>query len=227
MSGLTMLLPHGYEGQGPEHSSGRIERFLQMAAEDNIQIANCTTPANYFHLLRRQMLRKFRKPLIVFTPKSLLRHKKAVSILDDFNEKSGFQKIITYAVNKNNNKIERVVFCSGKIYYDILEKMHKDEEKKTAIIRIEQVYPFPKDLVSNYIREYKNAKFFWCQEEPKNMGVWFFCRPIIQNILDETKIKNSKLFYAGRKESASTATGLFKRHEIEQNEIINSIFTEV
>ncbi len=227
MSGLTMLLPHGYEGQGPEHSSGRIERFLQMAAEDNIQIANCTTPANYFHLLRRQMLRKFRKPLIVFTPKSLLRHKKAVSILDDFNEKSGFQKIITYAVNKNNNKIERVVFCSGKIYYDILEKMNKNEEKKTAIIRIEQVYPFPKDLVSNYIREYKNAKFFWCQEEPKNMGAWFFCRPIIQNILDETKIKNSKLFYAGRKESASTATGLFKRHEIEQNEIINSIFTEV
>ncbi len=227
MSGLIMLLPHGYEGQGPEHSSGRIERFLQMAAEDNIQIANCTTPANYFHLLRRQMLRKFRKPLIVFTPKSLLRHKKAVSILDDFNEKSGFQKIITYAVNKNNNKIERVVFCSGKIYYDILEKMNKDEDKKTAIIRIEQVYPFPKDLVSNYIREYKNAKFFWCQEEPKNMGAWFFCRPIIQNILDETKIKNSKLFYAGRKESASTATGLFRRHEIEQNEIINSIFTEV
>ncbi len=226
MSGLTMLLPHGYEGQGPEHSSGRIERFLQMAAEDNIQISNCTTPANYFHLLRRQMLRKFRKPLIIFTPKSLLRHKEAISNLDDFNEKSKFKKIIIDNNQKNASKVDKVVFCSGKIYYDILEKMNKNLLEKTILIRIEQIYPFPEDLLSKHIRDYKNAKFYWCQEEPKNMGAWSFCSPILRSILERNKFKNNKIFYAGRKESASTATGLFKRHVVEQNDLINTIFAK-
>jgi len=226
MSGLTMLLPHGYEGQGPEHSSARIERFLQTAAEDNIQIVNCTTPANYFHVLRRQMLRKFRKPLIIFTPKSLLRHKEAVSNLDDFIEESKFLKIIIDNKKTKNDQIEKVIFCSGKVYYDIKEKINKDEESKYVIIRLEQIYPFPQKLIFESISNYINAKFIWCQEEPKNMGAWTFIKPYIKKILDDGNFKNKKIFYAGRKESASTATGLFKRHVIEQEELINSLFIE-
>jgi 2-oxoglutarate dehydrogenase E1 component len=226
MSGLTMLLPHGYEGQGPEHSSARIERFLQTAAEDNIQIVNCTTPANYFHVLRRQMLRKFRKPLIIFTPKSLLRHKEAVSNLDDFIEESKFLKIIIDNKKTKNDQIEKVIFCSGKVYYDIKEKINKDEESKYVIIRLEQIYPFPQKLIFESISNYINAKFIWCQEEPKNMGAWTFIKPYIKKILDDGNFKNKKIFYAGRKESASTATGLFKRHIIEQEELINSLFIE-
>ncbi len=227
MSGLTLLLPHGYEGQGPEHSSGRIERFLQMAAEDNIQVVNCTTPSNYFHVLRRQMLRKFRKPLIIFTPKSLLRHKEAVSELSDFSEVSKFKKIIIFGKQENKNKVERVIFCSGKIFYDIKERFNKEEQEKTIIIRLEQIYPFPKELILEKIKEYKSSKYFWCQEEPENMGAWFFISPLIQNLLEKNKFKNTKLHYAGRKSSASTATGLFKRHEVEQDELINSIFGNI
>ena len=226
MSGLTMLLPHGYEGQGPEHSSARIERFLQTAAEDNIQIVNCTTPANYFHVLRRQMLRKFRKPLIIFTPKSLLRHKEAVSDLDEFIEDSKFMKIIINSKKIKSDQVEKVIFCSGKIYYDIKEKINKDEEVKYIIIRLEQLYPFPKKLIYENISNYLNAKFIWCQEEPKNMGAWTFIAPHIKKILDDGKFNNKEIFYAGRKESASTATGLFKRHVIEQEELINSLFIE-
>jgi 2-oxoglutarate dehydrogenase E1 component len=223
MSGLTILLPHGYEGQGPEHSSGRVERFLQMAAEDNIQIVNCTTPSNYFHVLRRQMLRKFRKPLIIFTPKSLLRHKEAVSDLVDFTEESKFQKIIVNADNINSS-VKRVIFCTGKIYYDIKEKINKEEQTKTVIIRVEQLYPFPKELILESIKDYKEAYFVWCQEEPQNMGAWFFVFSEISEILEKNNFKNKKLYYSGRKSSASTATGLFKRHVIEQEELINSLF---
>ena len=223
MSGLTILLPHGYEGQGPEHSSGRVERFLQMAAEDNIQLVNCTTPSNYFHVLRRQMLRKFRKPLIIFTPKSLLRHKEAVSDLVDFTEESKFQKIIVNADNINSS-VTKVIFCTGKVYYDIKEKINKEEETKTVIIRVEQLYPFPKELILESIKDYKEAYFVWCQEEPQNMGAWFFVSSEISEILEKNNFKNNKLYYSGRKSSASTATGLFKRHVIEQEELINSLF---
>ena len=225
MSGLTILLPHGYEGQGPEHSSGRVERFLQMAAEDNIQVVNCTTPSNYFHVLRRQMLRKFRKPLIIFTPKSLLRHKEAVSDLVDFTEESKFQKIIVNADNINSS-VKRVIFCTGKVYYDIKEKINKEEQTKTLIIRIEQLYPFPKELILESIKDYKEAYFVWCQEEPQNMGAWFFVSSEISEILEKNNFKNKKLYYSGRKSSASTATGLFKRHVIEQEELINSLFRD-
>ena len=225
MSGLTILLPHGYEGQGPEHSSGRVERFLQMAAEDNIQVVNCTTPSNYFHVLRRQMLRKFRKPLIIFTPKSLLRHKEAVSDLVDFTEESKFQKIIVNGNNKNS-LVKRVIFCTGKVYYDIKEKINKEEQTKTVIIRIEQLYPFPKELILESIKDYKEAYFVWCQEEPQNMGAWFFVSSEISEILEKNNFKNKKLYYSGRKSSASTATGLFKRHVIEQEELINSLFRD-
>ena len=225
MSGLTILLPHGYEGQGPEHSSGRVERFLQMAAEDNIQVVNCTTPSNYFHVLRRQMLRKFRKPLIIFTPKSLLRHKEAVSDLVDFTEESKFQKIIVNADNINSS-VKRVIFCTGKVYYDIKEKINKEEQTKTVIIRVEQLYPFPKELILESIKDYKEAYFVWCQEEPQNMGAWFFVSSEISEILEKNNFKNKKLYYSGRKSSASTATGLFKRHVIEQEELINSLFRD-
>ena len=225
MSGLTILLPHGYEGQGPEHSSGRVERFLQMAAEDNIQVVNCTTPSNYFHVLRRQMLRKFRKPLIIFTPKSLLRHKEAVSDLVDFTEESKFQKIIVNADNINSS-IKRVIFCTGKVYYDIKEKINKEEQAKTVIIRVEQLYPFPKELILESIKDYKEAYFIWCQEEPQKMGAWFFVFSEISEILEKNNFKNKKLYYSGRKSSASTATGLFKRHVIEQEELINSLFRD-
>jgi len=225
MSGLTILLPHGYEGQGPEHSSGRVERFLQMAAEDNIQVVNCTTPSNYFHVLRRQMLRKFRKPLIIFTPKSLLRHKEAVSDLVDFTEESKFQKIIVSADNINSS-VKRVIFCTGKVYYDIKEKINKEEQTQTVIIRVEQLYPFPKELILESIKDYKEAYFVWCQEEPQNMGAWFFVSSEIVEILEKNNFKNKKLYYSGRKSSASTATGLFKRHVIEQEELINSLFRD-
>ena len=221
MSGVTILLPHGYEGQGPEHSSARIERYLQMAAEDNIQVVNCTTPANYFHVLRRQMLRKFRKPLIIFTPKSLLRKKEAVSKLDDMGENKKFKKIIVDGENKN---IKKVIFCSGKIFYDIREKINNEQLSTTLIIRIEQLYPFPSDLLIEELKKCENASFFWCQEEPKNMGPWYFIQPLLLKLLNDAKVNNQYLKYVGRKESASTATGLFKKHLEEQDKIIETLF---
>ena len=221
MSGVTILLPHGYEGQGPEHSSARIERYLQMAAEDNIQVVNCTTPANYFHVLRRQMLRKFRKPLIIFTPKSLLRKKEAVSKLDDMGENKKFKKIIVEGENKN---IKKVIFCSGKIFYDIREKINNEQLSTTLIIRIEQLYPFPSDLLIEELKKCENASFFWCQEEPKNMGPWYFIQPLLIKLLNDAKVNNQYLKYVGRKESASTATGLFKKHLEEQDKIIETLF---
>ncbi len=226
MSGLTMLLPHGYEGQGPEHSSARIERFLQMAAEDNIQIINCTTPSNYFHVLRRQMLRKFRKPLIIFTPKSLLRHKEAVSDLEEFTETNNFRKIIVNSVSTNKDSIEKVIFCSGKVFYDIKEKMKEEENAKIVIVRLEQLFPFPEEIIFEGIKKFINAKFYWCQEEPKNMGAWTFVSPIIKKILLRGNFINKECIYAGRIEAASTATGLYKRHIIEQEEFIKFVLND-
>ena len=223
MSGITILLPHGYEGQGPEHSSARIERYLQMAAEDNIQIINCTTPANYFHVLRRQMLRKFRKPLIIFTPKSLLRNKEAVSKIEDMAETTKFNKIIIDG-DKKNKKVTKVVFCSGKIFYDIKEKMNNEQANSMLIIRLEQLYPFPSEILEEAIKNFNHASFIWCQEEPKNMGAWPFLQPLLIELLYNAKIENQMIKYVGRKESASTATGLFKKHVEEQSKILEELF---
>ncbi len=220
MSGVTILLPHGYEGQGPEHSSARIERYLQSAAEDNIQVVNCTTPANYFHVLRRQMLRKFRKPLIIFTPKSLLRNKEAVSKIEDMGENQKFQKVLVYGGGQN---IKKVVFCSGKIFYDIKEKINNKQLETTLILRVEQLYPFPHDLLLEELKKCKKANFFWCQEEPKNMGAWSFVQPLIIKLLEGAEVNNKSIKYIGRKESASTATGLFKKHLQEQEQIIETL----
>ncbi len=221
MSGLTMLLPHGYEGQGPEHSSARIERFLQLCAEDNLQLVNCSTPANYFHVLRRQMHRSFRKPLVIFTPKSLLRHKLAVSNLLDLTKNSKFERVIIDKKSiEEKNKTKRVILCSGKIYYDLIAGMQEKDKSKIQLLRLEQLYPFPKDLLEKELKLYKEADFIWCQEEPKNMGAWNYISTFINEVLANIKTKNPTVSFVGRKASASTATGLYKRHVIEQDAIV-------
>jgi len=231
-SGLVMLLPHGYEGQGPEHSSARLERFLQMCAGENIQVVNCTTPANYFHVLRRQMHRDFRKPLIVMTPKSLLRHKKCISYLDDFTKKNTFHRILedhSYEKNssliklKKETKIEKVVICSGKIYFDLLEAREKAKNDKVVFVRIEQLYPFPAKTLAKAIKKYKNASFIWCQEEPKNMGAWNTMRNYIDRTLEIIKRRDEKVNYIGRKPSSSTATGNLNKHLAQQKEILEKV----
>jgi len=234
-SGLVMLLPHGYEGQGPEHSSGRLERFLQLCAQDNLQVMNCTTPANYFHALRRQIHRDFRKPLIIMTPKSLLRNRLCVSNLEDFGKKNSFHRVLwDHAIDpketsfiklKKNNKIKKVILCSGKVYFDLLEAREKLKKDDVVIYRIEQLYPFPiKSLVKEIKIYAKNAKFFWCQEEPKNMGAWFSVRDYIQWTLDYIGANNNKISYIGRNPAASPATGYAKRHLSQQREIIEKVF---
>lgn len=220
-NGLVMLLPHGYEGQGPEHSSARLERFLQLCAEDNIQVANCTTPANYFHLLRRQMQRSFRKPLIIMTPKSLLRHKLAVSKSEDFLGDSHFMRILSDPWAPDDKDVKRVVLCSGKVSYDLLEARNDAGDKNTAIIRIEQLYPFPGEpLVARLKRMVNLEEVVWAQEEPKNNGSWFFVEPLLEKCLTLAKTSPKRARYAGRNASASTATGLAKRHQSEQAALI-------
>ena len=222
MSGLVMLLPHGFEGQGPEHSSARLERYLQACAEDNIQVANCTTPANYFHILRRQICRNFRKPLILMTPKSLLRHKLAVSDLKDMAEGSTFKRVIEETDKLTaNTKVKRVVICSGKVYYELYEERQKQKIDDVAIIRLEQFYPFPAQDLQTELKKYKNANVVWCQEEPKNMGGWFFVDRRIEEVMTEVKGKFSRPIYAGRKAAASPAAGYMKIHKEEQNALIN------
>tara|TARA_B100001057_G_scaffold374273_1_gene378886 strand:+ start:788 stop:3700 length:2913 start_codon:yes stop_codon:yes gene_type:complete len=234
-SGLVMLLPHGYEGQGPEHSSARLERFLQLCSNDNMQVMNCTTPANYFHALRRQMHRDFRKPLIMMTPKSLLRNKFCVSNLEDFSKSNTFHRVLwDHAIDpktkgfiklKENSQIKKVVMCSGKVYFDLLEAREKLKKNDVILFRIEQLYPFPaKTLVKELKPFAKNAKFFWCQEEPKNMGAWFSVRDYIQWTLDNIKANNNKVSYIGRSPDASPATGYAKRHISQQKEIIKKVF---
>lgn len=220
MSGLVMLLPHGYEGQGPEHSSARLERYLQLCGEDNMQVVYCTTPANYFHALRRQIHRNYRKPLIVMTPKSLLRHKLAVSELSDFETSKQFQEIIPDSLMPSSD-INRVVLCSGKVYYDLLEKREQEKIKDIAIIRLEQFYPFPKQLMVEILKPYKNAELIWCQEEPMNMGAWTFLDRRLEGVLSEANIKGKRPYYVGRPEAASPATGLLSRHVFEQNLLVS------
>ena len=221
-NGLVMLLPHGYEGQGPEHSSARLERYLQLCAEDNIQVANCTTPANYFHMLRRQMHRQFRKPLIVMTPKSLLRHKMAVSKVDEFLDQSHFMRILSDPWAPADADVKRLVLCSGKVAYDLMEARNSAGDKNTAIVRIEQLYPFPSEpLVARLKRMTNLEEVVWAQEEPKNNGSWFFVEPYIEECLADAGVKPDRARYAGRKASASTATGLMKRHQAEQAALIS------
>ena len=220
MSGLTLLLPHGHEGQGPEHTSSRLERFLQMCAEDNIQVANCTSPANYFHILRRQMMRDFRKPLILMTPKSTLRHKGNTSSLKDFVNGSTFHRVLHNLLSDDEKrKIDRVVLCSGKIYFELQDHINELSLNNIHIIRLEQLYPFPYEALEEEIADFKNCEMIWCQEEPRNMGAWQFVEERIQSVLEKVTGKID-LHFIGRRAAASPATGVFDRHLANQKNII-------
>jgi len=233
-SGLVLLLPHGYEGQGPEHSSARLERFLQLSGQENLQVVNCTTPANYFHVLRRQIHRDFRKPLIIMTPKSLLRNKFCVSKLEDFDKSNSFHRVLSdhsylddtnFIKLKPNADIKKVIICSGKVYFDLIKARENLKRDDVVFVRIEQLYPFPvKPLVKEIKKYSKNAHFYWCQEEPKNMGAWNSVRDYIQWTLDYIGANNNKISYIGRNAAASPATGYAKRHSAQQEEIINEVF---
>ena len=215
MSALTCLLPHGYEGQGPEHSSARLERFLQMCAEDNMQVVYCSTPANYYHVLRRQLKREFRKPLILMTPKSLLRHKRCVSRLDDFAEGSTFHRVLRDSASNlvADDKIRRVILCTGKVFYDLFDELEKRGVDDVYLSRVEQLYPFPVKSLTADLSRFPNADVVWCQEEPKNMGSWTFVEPYLEWVLDRAKMKGRRARYAGRPASAATATGLMSKHQ--------------
>jgi 2-oxoglutarate dehydrogenase E1 component len=226
MSGLVMLLPHGHEGQGPEHSSARPERFLQMSAEDNWQVCNLTTPANYFHALRRQVRRPFRKPLIVMTPKSLLRHKLATSGLGDMASGTTFHRVLGESGRLvEDGKVRRVVLCSGKVYYDLLEEREKRGIDDIALLRIEQLYPFPFRTLEKELQRYTRAEIVWCQEEPHNMGAWHFVDRRIEQALGAIDIAGKRPRYVGRPEAASPATGLYKRHNQEQAKLVDAALT--
>ncbi|WP_145718719.1 2-oxoglutarate dehydrogenase E1 component [Mesorhizobium tianshanense] len=221
MSGLVCLLPHGYEGQGPEHSSARLERFLQLCAEDNMQVAYCTTPANYFHILRRQLKRDFRKPLILMTPKSLLRHKRAVSTLPEMSGESAFHRLLWDDAQQlpgqaikltKDSKIRRVVLCSGKVYYDLYEEREKRGINDIYLLRVEQLYPFPAKALITELSRFRNAEMVWCQEEPKNMGAWSFIDPYLEWVLAHIDAKHQRVRYTGRPAAASPATGLMSKH---------------
>ncbi|MCC0024312.1 MAG: 2-oxoglutarate dehydrogenase E1 component [Hyphomicrobiaceae bacterium] len=237
MSGLVVMLPHGYEGQGPEHSSGRIERYLQLCAEDNMQVANCTTPANYFHILRRQLNRDFRKPLILMTPKSLLRHKRATSSLEEMGPDCCFHRLLwddaeTPGAPKTSiklaadDKIRRVVLCTGKVYYDLLEDREERGIDDVYLMRIEQLYPFPAKAMHTELARFPNADIFWCQEEPKNMGSWAFIQPYIEWVLEQLGRAGERPQYVGRPASASTATGLMSKHKAELRNFLDEAFAQ-
>ncbi|MEW4468736.1 2-oxoglutarate dehydrogenase E1 component [Parasphingorhabdus sp. JC815] len=220
-NGLVMLLPHGYEGQGPEHSSARLERFLQLCAQDNIQVANITTPANYFHILRRQMLRSFRKPLIIMTPKSLLRHKLAVSSAEEFFGDHHFMRIKSDTSPPADKDIKRLILCSGKVAYDLIEARDAAGDKNTSIVRIEQLYPFPSEPLVVRLKRMKNLEtLVWAQEEPQNNGSWHFVRSYLEECLEEAGVGPANPVYAGREPSASPATGLASRHKEQQEKLI-------
>ncbi len=230
MSGLVVLLPHGFEGQGPEHSSARLERFLQMCGGDNWIVANCTTPANYFHILRRQIHRSFRKPLILMTPKSLLRHKLCISEAEDFTNGSSFHRVLWDDAEKGHSDtklkkdsdIKRVVMCSGKVYYDLLEERDARGIDDVYLLRIEQYYPFPAHSLIKELDRFKGAEMVWCQEEPKNQGAWSFIEPNIEWALTRIKAKHTRPVYAGRPASASPATGLASQHKAQQEALVNA-----
>ncbi|MGB1390449.1 MAG: 2-oxoglutarate dehydrogenase E1 component [Paracoccaceae bacterium] len=233
MSGLVCLLPHGFEGQGPEHSSARLERFLQMCGQDNWIVANCTTPANYFHILRRQIHRDFRKPLILMTPKSLLRHKLAVSRAEDFTGKSSFHRVLWDDAQHGNSdtqlkpddQIRRLVLCSGKVYFDLLEERDARGLDDVYLMRVEQFYPFPALSMVNELERFKQAEIVWCQEEPKNQGAWSFIEPNIEWVLNRIGAKHTRPVYAGRATSASPATGLASQHKAQQAALVDEALT--
>ncbi len=224
MSGLVMLLPHGYEGQGPEHSSARFERFLQLCGEDNWQVCNCTTPANYFHVLRRQMHRDFRKPLVMMTPKSLLRHKLAVSDIEMFTGDSTFHRIL-WDDDKDtlvkDDKIKRVILCTGKVYYDLLQERRDRGIDDVTILRLEQIYPFPHNALGAELKPYKNAEVVWVQEEPENQGAWTFVDRLIEKAMIDVDHKAARPSYIGRPPTASPATGSNSRHHAEQKKLVD------
>ena len=234
MSGLVMLLPHGYEGQGPEHSSARLERYLQMCAEDNMQVTSISTPANYFHALRRQIHRNFRKPLINMSPKSLLRHKLCVSSLKDMAEGTKFHRLMRddcdhhadkFELKLNKDKdIKKVIICSGKIYYDLFEERERLGVTDTYLLRIEQFYPYPDDSIQEELARFKKADMVWVQEEPKNMGAWAFINPLLEDSLVAIGAKHSRVRYVGRPASASTATGISAKHKKEQRAVLDAAF---
>ena len=230
MSGLVMLLPHGYEGQGPEHSSARLERYLQLCAEDNLQVASCTTPANYFHILRRQMHRTFRKPLILMTPKSLLRHKECQSPLDHFRSRASFHRILPdgdEARLAEKEAIRKLVLCSGKVYYDLLAARRERQDRHLYLLRVEQLYPFPLRAVAHEIKRFPKARILWCQEEPANMGAWSFARPYLDHAQRMAGRETVGTAYVGRSASAATATGFFAQHQRESEKIIAELFGRV
>ena len=235
MSGLVMLLPHGYEGQGPEHSSARLERYLQSCAEDNWQVANCTTPMNYFHILRRQLNRDFRKPLVLMTPKSLLRHKRAVSTLDEFGPGTTFHRVLWDDAQSKpdeqiklvkDNKIRRVIMCTGKVYYDLYEEREKRGIDDIYLMRVEQLYPFPARALTEELGRFPKADMVWCQEEPKNMGAWSFIEPNIEWVLEQISAKHGRARYVGRPASAATATGSMARHLRELQEFLDQALAD-
>ena len=221
MSGLVMLLPHGYEGQGPEHSSARLERYLRLCAEDNLQVVNCSTPANYFHVLRRQVCRDFRKPLIIMTPKSLLRHKSCISDLSELGPGTSFHRILRDSnSNIKDENVKRVILCSGKIFYDIEEMRNSEEQFDIKIVRIEQLYPFPKKNLIEILKLTPKADVVWCQEEPKNMGGWTFVRDYIEEAMHQSGLNTDRPIYCGRDAAASPATGSAGRHAKEQRSLV-------
>ncbi len=236
MSGLVVLLPHGYEGQGPEHSSARLERFLQLAAEDNMQICNLTTPANYFHVLRRQIHRDFRKPLLIMAPKSLLRHKRCVSTLEEMGENSCFHRVLWDDADYNpkagevhlvaDKKIKKVLLCQGKIYYDLFEQRERLKRDNVYILRIEQLFPYPGDALEEELSRFANAEFVWVQEEPQNMGAWAYIRGFLEETFAAIKAKTKTPLYIGRPASASTATGIAAKHKAEQQAILDAAFKD-
>ncbi|WP_024879051.1 MULTISPECIES: 2-oxoglutarate dehydrogenase E1 component [unclassified Methylosinus] len=233
MSGLVCLLPHGYEGQGPEHSSARLERYLQLCAEDNLQVANCSTPANYFHILRRQLHRDIRKPLVLMTPKSLLRHKRCVSRLDEMGEGTMFHRFISDDAELQpsdkfrlapDDKIARVILCSGKVYYDLLEERESRGVNDVYLLRVEQLYPFPLKGLVTMMSRFKQADIFWCQEEPKNMGAWSFVEPYLEWVLTQVGGKSKRARYIGRPASASTAAGTMSKHQAQLRAFLDEAF---
>ena len=227
MSGLVMLLPHGFEGHGPEHSSARIERYLQLCAEDNIQVANCTTPAQYFHLLRRQMRRAYRVPLVIFSPKSLLRAPRAASRAEDFSD-ARFEPVLDDRGIADPARVKRVLLCTGKVYYDLLEHREKREgldpgecRGDVAIVRVEQIYPWPEPELAALMEHYAGVeRVYWVQEEPANMGAWTFVSSRIQSVMPGS----AKLAYAGRTAAASPAAGSMRAHRREQNALLETAF---
>jgi 2-oxoglutarate dehydrogenase E1 component len=233
MSGLVMLLPHGFEGQGPEHSSARLERYLQLCADDNMQVAYCTTPANYFHVLRRQLHRNFRKPLILMTPKSMLRNKRAVSKLTEFGPGSSFHRVLWDDAESTpgstvtlvaNEEIKRVVLCTGKVYYDLLEEREKRGETRIQLLRVEQLYPFPGLALTDELTRFPKAEIIWCQEEPKNQGAWSSVAPSIESVMEQLG-RPGPLRYTGRKASASPAAGQMSQHQAELKAFLNDALT--